>query len=111
MKFHEEVDFLKEVLNGDLTQEAQINVLFEILNNVLDQGAVRARTVKYKLQKYVNSPNVCERAYALEMIASDGKVEILFHLKMKWIILLKIQLIGFQKSWLVNMFRVKLKLR
>ena len=73
MKFHEEVDFLKEVLNGDLTQEAQINVLFEILNNVLDQGAVRARTVKYKLQKYVNSPNVCERAYALEMIASDGK--------------------------------------
>ena len=69
MKFHEEVDFLK----GDLTQEAQINVLFEILNNVLDQGAVRARTVKYKLQKYVNSPNVCERAYALEMIASDGK--------------------------------------
>lgn len=73
MKFHEEVDFLKEVLNGDLTQEAQINVLFEILNNVLDQGAVRARTVKYKLQKYVNSPNVCERAYALVMIASDGK--------------------------------------
>ena len=73
MKFHEEVDFLKEVLNGDLTQEAQINVLFEIVNNVLDQGAVRARTVKYKLQKYVNSPNVCERAYALEMIASDGK--------------------------------------
>ena len=73
MKFHEEVDFLKEVLNGDLTQEAQINVLFEILNNVLDQVAVRARTVKYKLQKYVNSPNVCERAYALEMIASDGK--------------------------------------
>lgn len=73
MKFHEEVDFLKEVLNGDLTQEAQINVLFEILNNVLDQGAVRARTVKYKLKKYVNSPNVCERAYALEMIASDGK--------------------------------------
>lgn len=73
MKFHEEVDFLKEVLSGDLTQEAQINVLFEILNNVLDQGAVRARTVKYKLQKYVNSPNVCERAYALEMIASDGK--------------------------------------
>ena len=56
-----------------MTQEAQINVLFEILNNVLDQGAVRARTVKYKLQKYVNSPNVCERAYALEMIASDGK--------------------------------------
>ena len=73
MKFHEEVDFLNEVINGDLSQEAQINVLFEILNNVLDQGAVRARTVKYKLQKYINSQNICERAYALIRIASDGK--------------------------------------
>lgn len=73
MKFHEDSDFLNEVLGGDLTQEAQINVLFEILNNVLDQGAVRARTVKFKLQKYVKSSNICERAYALNMIASDGK--------------------------------------
>ncbi|MGG7179216.1 Lon family ATP-dependent protease [Clostridium paraputrificum] len=73
MKFHEEASFLQEVLDGNLSQEAQINVLFEILNNVLDQGAVRARTVKYKLQKYTKSANVCERAYALNMIASDGK--------------------------------------
>ena len=73
MKFQDEIDFLNKVMDGDLTQDGQINVLFEILNNVLDKGAVRARTIKYKLQKYVNSTNVCERAYALVMIASDGK--------------------------------------
>ena len=73
MKFQDEINFLEEVLKGDLTQESQINVLYEILNNVLDKGAVRARTVKYKLQKYSKSTNVCERVYALNKIASDGK--------------------------------------
>ena len=73
MNFNEEAKFLQDVLAGDLPKDAQVNVLFDILNNVLDKGAVRARTVKYKLQKYINSTNICERVYALNMIASDGK--------------------------------------
>lgn len=73
LKFHEEMDFLQDVLNGDLTIEAQINVLYEIMENILDQGAIRARTVKFKLQKYIKSKNICEKVYALNMIASDGK--------------------------------------
>ncbi|MDD5794196.1 MAG: Lon family ATP-dependent protease [Clostridiales bacterium] len=73
MKFHEKMDFLQDVLNGDLPIEAQINVLYEIMENILDQGAIRARTVKFKLQKYIKSKNMCEKVYALNMIASDGK--------------------------------------
>lgn len=73
MKFQEDINFLKEVTEGNLSKESQVSVLFEILENVLDQGAVRARIVKYKLQKYVNSTNLCEKVYALNMIASDGK--------------------------------------
>lgn len=73
MSFNEEMSFLKDVLDGELTQESQINVLYEILENILDQGAIRARTVKYKLQKYVKSSNIYDKAYALNMIASDGK--------------------------------------
>ena len=73
MDFSEEEKLLKEMLAGNLSKEVQINVLFDILENVLDKGAVRARTVKYKLQKHVGSTNVCERIYALNMIASDGK--------------------------------------
>ncbi|MGN9135152.1 Lon family ATP-dependent protease [Clostridium sp. HCP1S3_B4] len=67
------MDFLQDVLNGDLPIEAQINVLYEIMENILDQGAIRARTVKFKLQKYIKSKNMCEKVYALNMIASDGK--------------------------------------
>ena len=73
MKFEDEISFLKDITKGNLTQAARINVLFDILDNVLDQGAVRARTVKFKVQKYVKSSKVNERAYALKVIASDGK--------------------------------------
>lgn len=73
MNFSEEERLLKEMLAGNPSKEVQINVLFDILENVLDKGAIRARTVKYKLQKHIGSTNICERVYALNMIASDGK--------------------------------------
>lgn len=72
MKLREEIGFLQDVIKGDLSLESQINVLFDILKNVLDEGAVRARTVKFKLKDYVRSTKLTERAYALNMIASDG---------------------------------------
>lgn len=53
--------------------DAQVSVLFEVTKNVLDEGAVRARTVKFKLQKYTKSKNAFERLYALNKIVSDGK--------------------------------------
>ncbi|MGL4850263.1 MAG: Lon family ATP-dependent protease [Clostridium sp.] len=66
------MQFLQGVVGGDLTIEAQINVLYDILKNVLDEGAIRARTVRHKLKKYTTSKKLAERAYALNMIASDG---------------------------------------
>ncbi len=73
MKSQFEANEVQKFLDGSINLESQINVLFEILNNVLDDGAVRSRTVKYKLQKYINSNDVYKRAYALNKIASDGK--------------------------------------
>lgn len=63
---------LDTILDSDLPIEAKVNVLFDILKNVLDEGAIRARTVRFKLQKYVNSTDINERIYALNVIASDG---------------------------------------
>ena len=63
---------LQNVLESDLPLEAKVNVLFDILKNVLDEGAIRARTVRFKLQKYINSSEINERIYALNVIASDG---------------------------------------
>lgn len=72
MKTYDETN-IESLLDSELSLDAQVNVINQILNNVLDEGAVRARTVRFKLQKYINSPNICERVYALNVIASDGK--------------------------------------
>lgn len=45
--FNEKLDF-KNILDSDLPLEAKVNVLFDILKNVLDEGAIRARTVRFK---------------------------------------------------------------
>lgn len=72
MRTYDETN-IESLLDSELSLDAQVNVINQILNNVLDEGAVRARIVRFKLQKYINSTNVCERIYALNVIASDGK--------------------------------------
>lgn len=62
-----------ELLDKGTSLESQINVLYEIADNILDEGALRARTVKYKLQKHVKSNDIYKRIYALNKIVSDGK--------------------------------------
>lgn len=50
---------------------AEINVQLDILENVLDKGAVKARISKHKLQKHL-AGDTLSRAYAVNKIASDG---------------------------------------
>lgn len=54
---------------------AEVKVQLEILENVLDKGAVKARAVKFKLNKLLNG-SVYQKAYAVNMIASDGSSRI-----------------------------------
>ena len=64
MNLYNEGVNLEGILTSDLPIEAKVNVLFDVLKNVLDEGAIRARTVRFKLQKYVNSTDINERIYA-----------------------------------------------
>ena len=61
---------LEDILQENLPIEAKVNVLFDVLKNVLDEGAIRARTIRFKLKKYVNSSNINEWIYACVVIAS-----------------------------------------
>ncbi|KAJ50041.1 ATP-dependent Lon protease [Clostridium tetanomorphum] len=56
-----------------LPVDIQINVLFEIMKKVLDEKTIRSRTVKFKLQEYIDSDDDYKRLYALNKIISDGK--------------------------------------
>lgn len=71
-QFKFDTSFNEEKLQS-IPLESQIDVLFQIINNVLDEGAVRARITKYKLQKHIHSGDIYRRLYALNKIVSDGK--------------------------------------
>jgi ATP-dependent Lon protease len=57
----------------NITIESQVDVLFQIIKNILNEGVIQARITKYKLQKYIHSGDVYKRIYALNKIISDGK--------------------------------------
>ena len=72
MKTYDEKN-LESILKSDLDLDAKINVINQVLENVLDEGAIRARSIRFKVQKHLTSTNSYERLYALNVIASEGK--------------------------------------
>lgn len=56
-----------------LPLDTQVQVLFDMANKVLEEGAIRSRIVKYKLQKYIESSDPYKRLYAVNKILSNGK--------------------------------------
>ncbi len=56
-----------------LPVDTQIEVLYELMRNVIDERSIKAKTVKFKLQKYIKSDDMYKRLYALNKIISDGK--------------------------------------
>ena len=44
---------LEDILQENLPIEAKVNVLFDVLKNVLDEGAIRARTIASKVCKLI----------------------------------------------------------
>lgn len=73
MKSQNHVDVIQDIFQNGMNLESQVNVLFEVAKNVLDDGAIKARTVRHKLNKYMKSTNIYEKLYALNKIVSDGK--------------------------------------
>lgn len=64
---------LQDIISGTLSLDSQIEALISITKNILDKGAFKARTVRFKLDKFIQSANHCERIYGLNTILSEGK--------------------------------------
>lgn len=67
------IDLLQDIVSGNLPLESQVNVIFDITKNILDKGAFRARTIRFKLDKYLQSTDLCERIFAINTILAEGK--------------------------------------
>lgn len=73
MNSYDDAGLLQDIISGNLSLESQIEALFSITKNVLDKGAFRARTVRFKLDKFIQSPNPCDKVFALNTILAEGK--------------------------------------
>jgi ATP-dependent Lon protease len=70
---YDDASLLQEIISGTLSLDSQIEALISITKNILDKGAFRARTVRFKLDKYIQSSNPCEKVFALNTILAEGK--------------------------------------
>ena len=71
------------VAKDTLPIDTQIDVLYEIMRNVIDESSIKAKTIKFKLQKYIKSEDIYKRLYALNKIISNGKgIEVVPNQKM-----------------------------
>ncbi|MGH4121450.1 MAG: Lon family ATP-dependent protease [Clostridium sp.] len=61
------------IVKDTLPLDTQIDVLYEIMRNVIDESSIKAKTIKFKLQKYIKSEDIYKRLYALNKIISNGK--------------------------------------
>ncbi len=62
-----------EFLSEKISLDVQVDVLHEIMKKVISEKTIRARIVKYKLNKYIHSDDIYKKIYAINKIISDGK--------------------------------------
>ena len=63
----------KNSRNEIIPLDMQLNVLLQTIENVLGEGVVKARIIKYKLQKSLNCNDINKKLYAINKIVSEGK--------------------------------------
>lgn len=73
MDSKKEANLLKDVISSNLSLESQVDAIYAITKNILDKGAFRARTVRFKLEKFIQSSNLTERLYAINTILAEGQ--------------------------------------
>ncbi|WP_244834138.1 Lon family ATP-dependent protease [Clostridium sp. BJN0001] len=63
----------KQIIEENLSIESQVKQLYIITRNILDKGAFKARTIRFKLDKYIQSEDLCKRIFALNVILAEGR--------------------------------------
>lgn len=53
--------------------DAQVNIILKTLKSVFDEGTIKARVVKYKLQKFMKSDDMYKKLYAVNKIVCGNE--------------------------------------
>lgn len=62
----------KDIEENKIPLESQVDMLYDIMLQAIDDRTQKSRISTYKLQKYINSSNIYEKLYAVNRIASNG---------------------------------------
>jgi len=68
------IDKLSELgIDEEMSVEIEIEVLYDVMHKLLDEGTIRGRAVKFKVQRYLNSKDKFKKLYAINKIITNGK--------------------------------------
>lgn len=68
------IDRLKDLgIDKEMSIEVEIEVLADVMYKLLDEGTIRGRAVKFKVQKHLNSKDKYKKLYAINKIITNGK--------------------------------------
>ena len=73
MKDQIELNEMQQKWMEAMPLDVKIDALYGVVQKLLDEGAIKARVVKYKLNKYINSKDAYEKLYAINKIISEDK--------------------------------------
>lgn len=73
MKLQEDLKKIKKDDIKSIPLEVQIDVIHDTIKNIIDENTIKARIIKYKLNKQINSKDINKKIYALNKIISDNK--------------------------------------
>ena len=73
MKNQIELNELQQKWLESMPLDVKVEALYGVMSKLLDEGSIKARVIKYKLNKYLNSTNPYEKLYAINKIVSEGK--------------------------------------
>lgn len=60
-------------IDEEMPIDIEIEVLTELMYKLLDEGTIRSRAVRYKVQKHLKSNDNYKKLYAVSKIITDGK--------------------------------------
>ncbi|KHD34514.1 ATPase AAA [Clostridium acetobutylicum] len=73
MKLQSDSEEIRKEDSKTIPLDVQVDALYDTVKNILDDKTIRARIIKYKLNKYLSSKDSAKKIYAVNKIISEGK--------------------------------------
>ena len=67
------INQIDNIIDENVSIEIEIEVIRDLMYKLLDDGTIRSRAVKFRVQKYLKGNDIYKKLYAINKIITDGK--------------------------------------